>query len=54
VGLNDEEALGFGGENWVLEVDSGADQRLLTRGGSDGDMQKTKKAKKSSYFTDEW
>jgi hypothetical protein len=38
----------------VLEVDSGADQRLLTRGGSDGDMQKTKKAKKSSYFTYEW
>lgn len=53
MGLDDEECLGFDNENWALVVDNGADQRLLMREGSNGDSQKTKKAKKASHFSDE-
>lgn len=53
VGLDEEEAPAFDDENWASVVDSGADQRLLTMGESDGDKKKTKKSKKTSYFSDE-
>jgi U11/U12 small nuclear ribonucleoprotein SNRNP31 len=53
VGLDDEETPAFDDDNWASVVDSGADQRLLTMDETDGDIKKSKKAKKTSYFSDE-